>query len=59
LDKAVAVEMDIRVVLHVQATFLGGAQPQSGAMVQLVALQHWVRFLLPAAVVAADLNQAA
>jgi hypothetical protein len=59
LDKAVAVEMDIRVVLHVQATFLGGAQPQSGAMVQLVALQHWVRFLLPAAAAAAELNQAA
>jgi hypothetical protein len=53
------VEMDIRAVLHVQATFLGGAQPQSGAMVQLVALQHWVRFLLLAAAAAADLNQAA
>jgi hypothetical protein len=51
--------MDIRAVLHVQATSLGGAQQQSGAMVQLVALHHLVRFLLPVVAVAAELNQAA
>jgi hypothetical protein len=51
--------MDTRAGLLALAISVVGVQQQSGATVQLVALQHLVRFLLPAVAAAAELNQAA